>query len=171
MARALIVVDMLHDFVHPQGSLRVPNVQRIIGPVTRELEAARAAGDTVIFACDSHDADDLEFQRYPAHAVTGTPGAEIIGELTPQPGERVVTKQRFSPFYNTELDALLSDAGITEATVVGVCTHICVMETVAGLANRDIAVRVPSDAVADIDDDMERAALKRMATVFNAKIS
>ena len=56
----------------------------------------------------------------------------------------------------------MADAGISRATVVGVCTHICVMETVGGLTNRDLKVRVPAAAVADFDPEQSRAALARM---------
>lgn len=50
------------------------------------------------------------------------------------------------------------------------CTHICVMETVAGLCNRDIRAVVPVDAVGDFDQKMAESALKRMQTVFGAKL-
>jgi len=162
---------MLHDFVHPQGALCVPGAQKIVPAIQRELERARQAGDPVIFVCDAHDPDDREFQRFPPHAVAGSAGAEVIGHLAPLEGEMVVAKQRYSPFFNTELHDILVKHGVTEATVVGVCTHICVMETVAGLANRDIKVRVLQDAVADFDPELAQAALRRMENLFGAEIS
>jgi len=57
-----------------------------------------------------------------------------------------------------------------KVTVVGVVTHICVMEAVAGLCDRDIQARVPRDCVADFDEELEASAFKRMATVFGAEI-
>lgn len=171
MSHALIIVDMLHDFVNPQGALCVPGAQEIVPAIQRELERARRAGDPVIFVCDAHAPDDREFQRFPPHAVAGSAGACVIGQLTPREGETVVAKQRYSPFFNTELHDILVELGVTEATVVGVCTHICVMETVAGLANRDLKVRVPKDAVADFDPELAQAALKRMENLFGAQVS
>ena len=171
MSHALIIVDMLHDFVHPQGALCVPGATDIVPAVQRELDRARQAGDPVIFVCDAHDPDDREFQRFPPHAVAGSAGAEIIAHLSPLEGEIVVAKRRYSPFFGTELHHILEELGIAKATVVGVCTHICVMETVAGLANRDLQVRVLRDAVADFDPDLAQAALKRMENLFGAEIS
>ena len=171
MSHALIIVDMLHDFVHPQGALCVPGAQEIVPAIQRELERARSAGDPVIFVCDAHAPDDREFQRFPPHAVAGSAGACVIGQLAPLDGETVVAKQRYSPFFNTELHDILEKLGITEATVVGVCTHICVMETVAGLANRDLKVRVLGDALADFDPELAQAALKRMENLFGAQVS
>ncbi|MBU1275642.1 MAG: cysteine hydrolase [Proteobacteria bacterium] len=170
MAHALIIVDMLHDFVRPGGALFVPGAPGIVPVIQRELDRAREAGDAVIFVCDAHDPDDREFERFPPHAVAGSLGAEVIDELAPRAGEMVVAKRRYSPFFGTQLHQALLDWGITRATVVGVCTHICVMETVAGLANRDLAVRVPREAVADFDPELAQAALKRMQNLFGAEI-
>lgn len=170
MSHALIIVDMLHDFVHPQGALCVPGAQEIVPAIQRELTRARREGDPVIFVCDAHDPDDREFQRFPPHAVAGSAGAEVIGHLAPRQGEMVITKQRYSPFFNTGLHRILEELGVSEATVVGVCTHICVMETVAGLANRDLQVRVLREAVADFDPELAQAALKRMENLFGAEV-
>lgn len=170
MPQALLVVDMLNDFVRPEGALSVPEAQAIIPNIQRELQEAREAAHAVIYVCDAHDPDDLEFQRYPAHALEGDYGAEIISELTPQPGETVLKKKRLNAFFNTELDSILRQVAPEVVTVVGVVTHICVMEAVAGLCDRDIPARVPRDCVADFDKELEASAFKRMATVFGAEI-
>lgn len=170
MPQAILVVDMLNDFVRPDGALSVPGAQEIIPNIQRELRQARQEGQTVIYVCDAHDPDDIEFQRYPAHAVEGDFGAEIISELAPQPGEAVIKKKRLSVFFNTELDDVIRWLAPEKVTVVGVVTHICIMEAVAGLCDRDIPARVPKDCVADFDEELEAAAFKRMATVFGAEI-
>ena len=170
MPQAFLVVDMLNDFVHSDGALFVPGAQEIIYNIQRELESARQAGHTIIYVCDAHDADDLEFERYPAHALDGDFGAEIIPELAPKPGETVLKKKRLNAFFNTKLDDVLRQAAPEKVTVVGVVTHICVMEAVAGLCDRDIPARVPRDCVADFDKDLEASAFKRMTTVFGAEI-
>lgn len=170
MPQALLIVDMLNDFVRPEGALSVPGAQEIIPNIQRELEAARQAGQAVIHVCDAHAPDDVEFKRYPPHAVEGTPGAEIISELAPLPGEPVVKKKRLNAFFETELGDIVSRIAPDKVTVVGVVTHICVMEAVGGLCYRDIPARVPKDCVADFDQEMEACAFKRMETVFGAEI-
>ena len=170
MAKALIVVDMLNDFLLEGAPLFVPGAPAIVPAVKARLEASRRAGDLVVFVCDCHDADDQEFQRFPPHAISETSGAEIIAELAPAPGEVVIAKRRFDPFFETELHDLLVEHGLDHATVVGVCTHICVMETVAGLSHRDIPSLVPRDSVADFDADQAEAALARMQNVYGAQV-
>lgn len=45
---ALIVVDMQHDFVHPDGSLYGPDAQRVVPSIARLLERSREAGVRVV---------------------------------------------------------------------------------------------------------------------------
>jgi nicotinamidase/pyrazinamidase len=170
MPQAFLVLDMLNDFVRPDGALFVPGAQEIIPNIQRELHNAREAGHTIIYICDAHDPDDIEFQRYPAHALEGDLGAQVITELTPKPGEAVLKKKRLNAFFNTELDSIVRRVAPELVTVVGVVTHICVMEAVAGLCDRDIPARVRKDCVADFDEELEASAFKRMATVFGAEI-
>ena len=60
---ALIVADMLNDFIDPRGSLYVgPQGREIIPFVARKIEEIRAAGGVVIFVCDAHAPDDKEFK-------------------------------------------------------------------------------------------------------------
>ena len=168
---ALIVVDMLNDFIRPDGALFCGETATAIVPEIRRLiDDFHENGHPVIHLRDNHRPDDLEFEKFPPHCVAGTPGADIVSELAAEDGDIVIAKTRFSGFYNTDLAAVLAANGIDRATVVGVCTSICVMDTVGGLANRDIAVRVPKDAVADFDPAFHDFALSRMAQLYGAEI-
>lgn len=79
-------------------------------------------------------------------------------------------KTRYSAFYGTNLEDILKKKSVREAGVVGVCTSICVMDTVGGMANRDYAVKVYKRGVADFDRNMERCALERMRKIYGAEI-
>ena len=71
----------------------------------------------------------------------------------------------------TDLEKILGDASIEEVEVIGVCTSICVMYTVGGLANRDYNVSVPVKGVADFDQEMHEFSLKRMKQLYGARVS
>jgi nicotinamidase/pyrazinamidase len=170
--RALIIVDMLNDFIEEKGSLFCGNEARAIIPFIQErLETFRNSGDLVIYLKDNHDEDDKEFEKFPSHCVAGTWGNEIIPELAPKPGENVVPKKRFSGFFGTDLEGILGSSGVEEVEVVGVCTSICVMDTVGGLANRDYKVTVPVKGVADFDAQFHEFSLKRMKQIYGANVS
>ena len=170
--KALIIVDMLNDFINNNGALYCGDTARSIIPFIQEkLEAFRNRGDLVIYLQDSHDKNDKEFQRFPIHCVSGTRGNEIIHELTPKPGEKVIPKKRYSGFYGTDLESILESGGVDDVEVVGVCTSICVMDTVGGLANRDYKITVPVKGVADFDQNFHEFALKRMKQLYGASVS
>ncbi len=167
---AVVVIDMLNDFIGKDAPLRVPDAEKIVPTVARRIEQARAAGDAIIYVCDAHDPDDEEFKVWPPHAVHGTPGAAVIDALAPQPQDLVIRKQRFSGFYQSELDAALGALGISRLQVIGTVTNICVLYTVADARARGYEVTVFRDAVAGLDPEDHRFALRQMETVLGAQV-
>ena len=171
MKRALIVIDMLHDFIDEHGALYCGLPARQIVP--RVAERIRKFHDKawpVIFTCDHHDPHDAEFQMFPPHAVADSPGAQLIPEMGARADDYRLPKTRFDAFYGTELDRVLEAEGVCEVEVAGVCTSICVLFTVQSLRNRDYPVTVRRDCVADFDAAAHEFALTHMAKVLGAKV-
>jgi len=170
MASVVLVVDMLRGFCEEGYPLYVGEaIRQIIPKIRRLLEEEKAKGSHIIFLCDSHAPDDKEFEMFPPHCVRGTEEAEIIPELRQFAGE-VIPKTRFSCFYDTNLDERLRELKPDKIIVVGVCTDICVMHTVADARNRDYSVEVPADCVATFDQEAHRYALRHMEKILGAKI-
>jgi nicotinamidase-related amidase len=168
---ALIVADMLRDFIEPDGALYVwPSGRAIIPFIAARAQEVRNRGGVVIFVCDAHAPDDREFRLFAPHAVKGSRGAEIIPELAPQPGDYRVEKTRYSGFFQTGLEDLLKREQVEEVEVVGVCTSICIMETVKELFHRAIPTSVYREGVADFDPEAHAFALKHMERVLGAKV-
>ncbi len=171
VANAVIVIDLLRGFMEEGRPLYCgEKARRIIPKIHTLLERELAKGSTVLFLCDSHDPDDLEFRMFPPHCVTGTEEAEIIPELRGFPGE-VIPKNRFSCFYNTTLAKRLAGLKPDKLIVCGVCTDICVMHTVCDARNRDCEVEVPADCVATFNDDGHRFALGHIDRVLGARLT
>ena len=168
---ALIVADMLNDFIDPQGALYVgPSGREIIPFVAEKIEETRRQGGLVIFICDAHAPLDREFKYFAPHAVKGSWGARVIPELPVQPGDYRVEKTRYSAFSTTNLDEVLKNGQVERLAVVGVCTSICVMETVKELFDRDFPTLVYRHGVADFDPEAHAFALKHMARIFGAQV-
>jgi nicotinamidase/pyrazinamidase len=168
---ALIVADMLNDFIDPQGALYVgPQGREIIPFIAGKAEEFRAQGGVVIFVCDAHAPNDREFKHFPPHAVKDTWGAQVIPELPLKPGDYRVEKTRYSAFARTNLDDILKKEQVGQVAVVGVLTSICVMETVKELFDRDLPGVVYRQGVADADPEAHAFALKHMARVLGARV-
>lgn len=173
MARAVIVVDMQKGFMAPGGSLFCgQEARRIIAPLRARVEREAAAGATVFFTQDTHAPDDREFAMFPPHCVAGSGEEEIIDELADlaAPARRV-KKRRYSAFFETDLAEQLAQLQPDQVVVMGNCTDICVLHTVAGLRNRDYAVEVPADCVASFDPRQHEWALDHMEKILGARVT
>jgi len=170
VANVVLLVDMLRGFCEEGYPLYVgETIRRIIPRIRRLLEEEKAKGSHIIFLADSHDPDDKEFQMFPPHCVRGTEETEIIPELR-QFADEVIAKTRFSCFHGTNLEERLRELNPDKIIVVGNCTDICVMHTVADARNRDYPVEVPAGCVATFDQEAHRFALQHMEKVLGAKV-
>lgn len=169
--QAVIITDMIRDFLEPDGALYVGEQGRAIIPyVVQTVAEMRRQGARIIYLCDAHGQYDREFERFGRHAVKGSWGGELIAPLNQEPEDIRVAKTHYSGFYGTELEEVLRREGITEAHLLGVCTSICIMETARDLDDRGIKVVVHRRGVADLNPDDHEWALKRMEKLFQARV-
>jgi len=154
------------------GNLASPRLGAVVDPIRDHLEKELAAGARAIFIVDTHAPDDPEFAMFPQHCVAGSGEDEIVDELKPFAEDAaVVRKATYSAFHNTDLEQVLQEMAPDEVEVVGVCTDICVMHTVADARNRDYEVEVPDNCVASSDERMHRFALEHMERMLGANIT
>jgi ureidoacrylate peracid hydrolase len=166
---AVVVVDMLNDFVEEGGAMPLPDGRRLLGPINRLLNAARQAGARVFWVCDRHhDLADREFTKRAAHCMAGTWGAEIVTALSRAPEDRVICKRRYSGFFGTDLDLQLRELGVSQLVVTGVVTNICVRSTVHDAFFLGYDVVVPEDCVAATSVREQESTLYDIDTHFGS---
>lgn len=169
--KALLIMDMLNDFIKRGAPLEVPKARGIIRNIRRELEKARMAGIPVIYCCDRHEPRDREFEVWPPHAVRGTQGAEIIEELRPIKGEPVVAKKTYSAFYRTSLEKTLKGLGVKHLILTGVVTNICILYTAVDAYMRGYEITVHEDCVAGLKAGDSLFALRQIKGVLRPRKS
>ncbi len=167
--KALIVVDMLNDFV--TGRLANPKALAIIPPLQRLLGQARKEGWVVVFSNDAHHADDPELRVWGEHAMAGTPEAEVIAELAPIDGDIISPKRGYGAFDFTELDEQLRERGVDEVVITGQHTHICVRHSSYGAMIRGYQVTIPRDCVCGFEGVDEDEALAYLEMAYAATIT
>ncbi len=161
--KALLVVDMLVDFIDPSGALYIgPVAGSLVEGVRERLAHYRTNKGLVIYICDHHLDDDLEFKMFPPHSLAGSRGAAIVDELAPEPGERVIYKRRYSAFFGTDLDLTLREKNVSEIELAGCVTNICILYTAAEARNLNYQVTVYEQAVNGFDQEAHRFALQEM---------
>ena len=172
MPNAVLVVDMVRGFLEPDHNLYCGDDSRsIIEPVQNLLRRESESGSTILFISDHHLPDDLEFQMFPVHCVIGTDEPEVIPELSEWVTDsNVVPKNRYSGFFNTDLEQRLAALHPDKVIICGVCTDICVMHTTSDARNRDYIVEIPEDCVASFDTDAHRWALNHITRILGAQV-
>ncbi|HEX7032117.1 MAG TPA: cysteine hydrolase [Nitrososphaera sp.] len=170
---AILVVDMLNDFVH--GKLKCERAKRIIPNIKLLLDAARKSGIPVFFCNDEHlPIDTYEMELWGPHAMKGTEGAKVIDELRPLKSDYVIPKRTYSAFHGTGLDKALKGVygGKSANTIIvtGIHTNICDMHTAYDAFVRGLDIIVPEDGVDALTEDDHVAGLDYMKRMYGAKI-
>ena len=160
--KAIVIVDMLNDFVNEDGALAVPGAKEIVENIGKIKGTAGEYGVMVVYANDAHDPDDIEFKLWPKHAVKDTYSAMVINELAPGKKDNVFEKQDIPMFTNPDLNTLLQKNEIDELYITGVATEYCVRgavlngedkfgDAVKGAIDIGYKVNVVVDAIAGVD--------------------
>ncbi len=170
--KALLIIDMLNDFVQEGASLEVPSTRLIIPQLVKEIKNARKEGFPIIYICDTHEPQDREFCKmgWPPHAIKGTVGSKLIEDLKPKNEDIFIEKTTFSSFYNTDLDKILKDLEINTLRITGTVTHICILFASFDGVIRGYDVEIPHNCVAGLDENDEKYAFKLMRNVLGVKV-
>lgn len=180
---ALVVVDVQHDFAHPDGGLYVAGGDEVVPRVDAEVRAARADDALVVYTQDWHPPSTPHFAKdggtWPVHCVRDTWGAQLHDQLTldgPVVRKGVDGGDGYSGFSvrdpvsgdveATELGALLTAAGVERVVVTGLAADVCVKATALDAVRLGYAVVVPLAATRAVeleDGDAERAVAELRA--------
>lgn len=183
---ALVVVDMLYDFI--DGSLACLNADNAIKETLKFIDAQTKGqgGDEheildtfpILFIRDHHPADHSSFKEqggiWPVHCVAGTRGGEIHEALMPYVREELTFDkgcdkevEQYSGFEginNAEqsLGEVLELLDTTDVYVCGIATEFCVRNTCEDLLKAGFKVHLLSECIAYVDHDGHVKALDEM---------
>ena len=182
---ALVVVDMLYDFI--DGSMACQHAEEAVGATLRFVEEKMTSPTDeevirgafpVLFVRDFHPADHCSFTEsggpWPPHCVQGTRGARIHEALEPYADEALTffkgydrATEQYSGFEGINeagqsLHDVLDIMDIKTVFVCGIATEYCVRNTCEDLLKAGFKVIVLQDALAWVDAEGHRAALQAM---------
>jgi len=190
---ALIVIDMQNAYASPGGYLDLAGFDvsatgPVIHNIKRAVAAARAAGIKVIFfqngwdnqyveaggkgSPNFHKSNALKTMRKRPELMgkllaKGDWDYDLVDELQPQPGDIVLSKPRYSGFFNTQLDSLLRSYGIHHLVFTGIATNVCVESTLRDGFFLEYFGVVLEDATHQAGPDFaQKAAIYNIETFF-----
>lgn len=140
MNRALIVIDVQQSFFERPNWSAVSNPD-IVKQVGRLVDAARAAGDLVVWVLHAEPGTDTVFDPDRGHV-------RLMDGLVPRDGEPVITKTSINAFTTTNLQQILTTLGIRELTICGIQTEQCCETSTRVASDLGFDVTFVTDATA-----------------------
>ncbi len=142
----IIAIDVQNDFIN--GSLAVPAGETVVKPLNNLAEAARDAGDSVVFTRDWHPEHTPHFESWPVHCVQDTEGASFYPALHIDSGDIIISKGMGQTDGYSGVEGV-SDEGATLESIIapqspaekvrvfigGLATDYCVKATALDLAH------------------------------------
>lgn len=149
---ALLVHDMQNYFVAPFVRDAAP-VAPAIANIDRLASRCRSLGIPVFYTAQNGDQDrrdrGLQADLWGSGMTSVPEHQDIITELRPQAGDRVLVKHRYSAFQRSNLETLMRASGRDQLIVSGIYAHIGCMVTAVEAFQRDIEPFFIIDALAD----------------------
>lgn len=184
---AVIVFDMMnHSIKGDPERYRWALESGMIDHLARFIARARALGIPVVYVVALHRSDGADqklvltdqnlrlIQQGRAAIIgaeEGTPGAEVIDELRPQPGDFLVRKHRRSAFHHTDLDLILRSQGVDTILIGGQRTDVGMQSTIRCACDMDYNVVLLSNCSGGTTPGEHRWALEHSLPWFSRVMS
>jgi ureidoacrylate peracid hydrolase len=169
---ALIVVDLQNGYASPGGyrdlsGKDIAPAKRVIANTLRLTQAMRLAGMPVVFLQNGwdpelktaggpdspnwHKSNPLKLMRARPELrgkilTRGTWDYALVEDLTPEPGDFVVQKSRYSGFCGTDLDNVLRARNTRYLVFAGIASNVCVESTIRDAYHREYFCILVEDA-------------------------
>ncbi|MES0813126.1 cysteine hydrolase family protein [Roseibium sp. SCPC15] len=141
---ALVLIDIQNDYF-PGGKWELHKIEDSAANARRLLDQARDKGELVVHVRHEFTGENAPFFE------AGSPGADFHPSMQPAEGEPTVLKHHVNSFRETNLKQLLDDNGVTNVTIAGDMSHMCIDAAARAAADFGYAVTVVEDACSSRD--------------------
>lgn len=157
---ALLLIDLQNDFVEPGAPLETAMAYKSLPKLQELMAFCREKGITLVYTRHAHDDDGSDMglfkEIYPGLGerqalIEGQRGAEIYSEVAPEEGDIIVRKQRYSGFFQTNLDLILRSKGIKDVAIAGATSEDCCLATARDAMYRGYRVAFLADVIGTYD--------------------
>jgi nicotinamidase-related amidase len=167
---ALVLVDVLADFGHDDGTALFEAFERALPALRAALADARARGVPVVYANDDFGTWSGDRDAVLAEARRRAPRPELIDAVAPAAGDAFLTKPRYSAFDHTPLDLLLQERGSLRVLLAGTATEMCVAQTAIDARESGYRATVLVAACASVDERNAAIALEYLEHVAGVRL-
>lgn len=144
MSKALVIVDIQNDYF-PGGAMELHKANEAASVAAQIKAEFRSQGLPVIVVQHVAQSPTATF------FIPGTAGVEIHESVALEDGDIHIVKHYPNSFRETNLLAELRENEVTELTIVGMMTHMCIDTTVRAANDLGFDVTVYANACATRD--------------------
>ena len=167
---ALLVIDMLNSYRHEDAEKLTQSVADIVDPLAGLIAKAQKSDDIDLIYVNDNYGDFTASQGDLVRQALEGERPDLVRPIVPKEGVRFLQKVRHSAFYATSLAYLLRQLDTERLIVTGQVTEQCILYTALDAYVRHFQVIVPPDAVAHIEAELGKAALRMMEENMRAEI-
>lgn len=159
MKNALVVIDIQNDYF-PGGAFTLENADAACQAAVDIIEQAKRDGWLVV---------GIEHNSPPGAPalVAGTEGAKTHPAIAAALGDApVVTKRQADSFFETNLEQLLRDAGVTDVYLTGMMTQNCVTHTALSPQAQGMKIHILANGCAAPAQVLSEVALQALSARY-----
>ena len=170
---ALLVIDAIDSLPDVEDSVYdnepTPEMAAFRNSLAKVVDLAHQAGVPVVYANDAHiPGIDHELELWAPHGIAGR--TRIFPEVNVADSDLVITKRRYSGFFETDLDLTLRELGVDTVIAVGEDTNICVLHTLADAYFLGYASVVVEDATRTFLCGTQEAGIEHFVKCYGSRI-
>jgi len=174
---ALIVVDMLEEFVRPEWTpYWIPAAYEAVPKMKQVIKVCRELGVPVIYTAYHFHEDGIDMPRGAKYIPIYQEDIEFAGQIftkpsvysgiAPEPKELVIIKPTYDAFFNTRLDLVLRNLAVETVIICGTMTNFCCGATARSAFMLGYNVVFGSDINATDLPEMQEAEIKTLRRGF-----
>ena len=149
--KALILVDFEKEWIDKNSEYFVGDTTKLIENTNKLIDFCRKNNYKIIFT--THIEEDSNEAFAP-----NSKNIEIIDELNKQNSDILITKNRISPFYKTNLEKHLE--WISGIVIAGILTNLCVRSLAQDAYDRDFEITIIKDCCKAFDEKTHNFTIK-----------
>ena len=150
-SKALICVDFENEWTDKSSDYFIGDISDVIKKTNKLIDFCRKNGYKIVFTTHVEKDSDSAF-------ASNSKNVEIIKELHKQDSDVLITKNKISPFYKTNLDKELK--GIKEIVICGILTNLCVRSLAQDAYDRDFQITIVKDCCRAFDEETHEFTIK-----------
>ena len=148
MNKLALIIDFQEEWRNKNSDYYLGDFSEKIANAKLLVEFCRAKNIPVIYTRHVTPGSTTAF-------VDGSSNIEIVQELAPTKHDKVIVKNKISPFYKTDLEKEITKHNATQIVIGGILTNLCVRSAVSDAYDRDLKIVLIKDACVSDSSEMD----------------